>query len=122
MRTAVHAANANALIKRAFGDSVNVAEVIRCVDLMADPGAKFRVPSIEPTLRSGHAGVEAGTKILHFGSFFNGASKQDEDLRTSTLIHEASHAFCGTVDKFDGTTWLPVDSPRTGDNLKIGCK
>jgi hypothetical protein len=87
---------------------------------MAAADAKFSVPHVDSTLKSGAAGVEPGTKILHFGSFFVGSSKKDKDHRALTLVHEASHAFCKTVDTWDGKTWLPVDPPKEGD--KVGCK
>jgi hypothetical protein len=109
----------DAQIHSAFGANAVVAKVKDCIDKMASADSKFLIPEFKPE-DSGVASVKHGTQRLVFGDFWS----KDAAFQAFTLVHEASHAFCNTVDWFEasGKPFEGVPPKDKTSQLLSGCE
>jgi hypothetical protein len=109
----------DAQIHSAFGAHVNVAKVKECIDKMASADSKFRIAEFQSTA-PGVAGVLRGTQKLIFGDFWS----KDLAFQAYVLVHEASHAFCDTVDWFEANGRPVKGEPEKDQKPKLlsGCE
>ncbi|KAE9390934.1 hypothetical protein BT96DRAFT_1001832 [Gymnopus androsaceus JB14] len=103
-------------INNAFGSRVDRAAVKKCIQKLTNPRNKLEFPhgaAVDHSVNAIAATNMADPgKGITFGTFFIGNTEEDNDMRVGTIIHEATHALCGTVDWFDKHTFEPVDEVK----------
>jgi hypothetical protein len=106
-------------IHSAFGAQVDVAKVKECIAKMASADSMFLISEFKPN-DSGIASVKYGTRKLMFGDFWS----KNAALQAFTLVHEASHAFCNTVDWFESSGKPFEGVPANDKKLQLlsGCE
>ncbi|KAJ3806899.1 hypothetical protein F5876DRAFT_68566 [Lentinula aff. lateritia] len=102
--------HASTVIQKTFGSQADVQKIHRCVQKLVT--GKVFIPAADVNEAAGN-GVGGATdpqsKHITFSlGYFSGTTKEDSDRRAGTLIHEASHALCGTYDYFDHSNCEPT--------------
>ncbi|KAJ4466402.1 hypothetical protein C8J55DRAFT_565727 [Lentinula edodes] len=90
--------HANTIIQKAFGSQADVQKIHSCVQKLVT--GKVFIPAADVDMEAGNgAATDPQSKHITFSlGYFSGTTKEDSDRCAGTLIHEASHALCGTYD------------------------